>query len=256
MAQYSGMFTLSQQFGAIGQSKWPSTTPASTPFSITGSTSGLQLLLDVNDSTSYSGTGSTWTDKSGNSRNATVVSTSGYTANVKSSNVPGMYISTTNQQWQLSGTASTYGITGAHTMLAVIYMDSLTGGDQGIFGGNGSNLHNQIRSNQYMQGYYGNDIGGFSGTGYPTTTAWQFVWFTHDGSSTGQMYINAGTSIGSGSQSTFSASTAVIYIGSGYSAPSNPMMGYVNVAAMWNRKISTTEMSTIYTNNKTRYGLT
>jgi len=69
----SGLWTLEEQSVAIRNELWTGLVPSIV-------TDGLVLHLDAGDSASYPGSGTTWTDLSGNGNNGTLFGTPSYTA--------------------------------------------------------------------------------------------------------------------------------------------------------------------------------
>jgi hypothetical protein len=79
----AGMFRYNTDFGAeeyYNGTRWMTTSGRESIVQ-----NGLQLWLDSGITSSYSGSGTTWTDLSGNGRNATLINGPGYNANNKGS---------------------------------------------------------------------------------------------------------------------------------------------------------------------------
>ena len=94
-------------------------------------TSGLVLHLDARDTNSYSGSGNTWSDLSGNNNNATI---DGATFN---SNGKYFYFDGSNDYVNTNKTASQFGIYNAnYTMEAVFIVPNTGRGDNMVFGTN------------------------------------------------------------------------------------------------------------------------
>ena len=92
-------------------------------------TSGLVLHLDARDTNSYSGSGSVWSDLSGNNYNATI---SGATFN---GNGKYFYFDGSNDYVNTNKTASQFGIYNTnYTMEAVFRVPNTSRGDNMVFG--------------------------------------------------------------------------------------------------------------------------
>ena len=153
---------------------------------------GLQLNLDASNPGSYSGTGNTWYDLSGNNKHGTLMNSPTYDAASGSivTNGTNQYISI-----PLVSTANTN-----ITMQAWVYVNLNTTGtfikngttSSGYSIGIGNGAYDQVGSNVVMLLYGRGWIG--SGVSYGTA-GWKLVTLTLDGSSTAKAYVN-GTLIG------------------------------------------------------------
>ena len=126
-------------------------------------TNGLVLHLDARDTNSYSGSGNTWNDLSGNNYNATI---SGATFN---SSGKYFYFDGSNDYINTNKTASQFGIYNTnYTMEAVFRVPNTSRGDNMVFGTNqnspGRGLHNGTRNSKFYFGHYSQDIANASFT--------------------------------------------------------------------------------------------
>ena len=198
-------------------------------------TSGLVLHLDARDTNSYSGSGNTWNDLSGNNYNATI---NGATFN---SNGKYFYFDGSNDYVNTNKTASQFGIYNAnYTMEAVFRVPNTGRGDNMVFGTNqtstGRGLHNGTRNSTFYFGHYSQDIA--SGNIVSTNT-WYHVTWTYSGS-TMRIYRNA-SQVASGNKSRFIGTTN-IWIGRHW----RWFMGDIVYVKIYNRALSSQEITTNY----------
>lgn len=155
-------------------------------------TSGLQMQLDAGNSSSYSGSGSTWYDISGNGRNATLYNSPTYS----SLNSGYLTFNGSNQD------ARTALFSTATTNVTMQVWVNVTLGTVGCYFGNGDDpggyhagigqyFSNATNERQMLYGYIR-----WVSTGTTYSSGWQLITMALDGSSTAYMYIN-GTLIGS-----------------------------------------------------------
>ena len=198
-------------------------------------TNGLVLHLDARDTNSYSGSGNTWSDLSGNNYNATI---SGATFN---SNGKYFYFDGSNDYVNTNKTAGQFGIYNTnYTMEAVFRVPNTSRGDNMVFGTNqtstGRGLHNGTRNSKFYFGHYSQDIA--SGDIVSTNT-WYHVTWTYSGS-TMRIYRNA-SQVASGNKSRFTGTTN-IWIGRHW----RWFMGDIVYVKIYNRALSSQEITTNY----------
>jgi len=201
-------------------------------------TNGLVLHLDARDTNSYSGSGNTWNDLSGNNYNATI---SGGTFN---NNGKYFYFDGSNDYINTNKTASQFGIYNTnYTMEAVFRVPNTSRGDNMVFGTNqnspGRGLHNGTRNSKFYFGHYSQDIA--SGDIVSTNT-WYHVTWTYSGS-TMRIYRNA-SQVASGNKSRFTGTTN-IWIGTWGNSGRYFMVDIVYVK-IYNRALSSQEITTNY----------
>ena len=216
-------------------------------------TDGLRFNLDAGKTASYPGTGTTWTDLSGNGNHGTL---SGATLTVYSSDNGGCFVfngSTSNVN--LNKNATEIGIyDNSYTADAWVYPTDLSG-DRGMFGdevsANRQGLHLIFRNGSIHQGHYGSD----ANIGSVTTNSWWHIVFTFD-KATGatKMYKNGVDQGNSGTIGSY-IGTSNIHLGQAY-GNSGYFQGKGAVYKMYNRVLSSAEVTTNYNALKNRFGAT
>jgi hypothetical protein len=214
---------------------------------------GLMLALDAASERSYPGTGTTWTDLSGNSIDGTL--TNGPTF---SSGNGGSFLFDNFDDYVSLGASSQFSITNQMSVFSWVKIDSFTNWD-GIFGtySGGSFVHFQLSSGRINIYVYGPNAGyGSLDSGYDQLTAgeWSNVGFTF-GSSVLTVYLNgvAMPTTVTGSTANVSSTTEVS-IGRAYSGDRD-LGGYVATTDVYNRALSSAEVTQNYNAIKGRFGL-
>jgi hypothetical protein len=216
-------------------------------------TDGLRFNLDAGNSASYSGTGPTWNDLSGNGNHGTL---SGATLPTYSSDNGGCFVfNGSNSNVNLNKNATAIGIyDNSYTADAWVYPTDL-GGDRGMFGdevsANRQGLHLIFRGGAIHQGHYGSD----ATAGSVTTNSWWHIVFTFD-KATGatKMYKNGVDQGNSGTIGSY-IGTSNIHLGQAY-GNTGFFQGKGAVYKMYNRVLSSTEVTTNYNALKNRFGAT
>lgn len=203
---------------------------------------GLLLNLDASNPGSYSGTGNTWYDLSGNNKHGTLMNSPTYDAASGSivTNGTNQYISIP----QVS-TANTN-----ITMQAWVYVNLNTTGTfikNGTGGGGysigiGNWAYDQVGSNVVMLLYGRGWIG--SGVSYGTA-GWKLVTLTLDGSSTAKAYVN-GTLIGTYTWPTPTSPSGPLNLGANIGDGNIYYNGKFAAAYFYNRALSLTEIQQNY----------
>ena len=216
-------------------------------------TNGLRFNLDAGKTASYPGTGTTWTDLSGNGNHGTLA---GATLPVYSSDNGGSFVfngSTSNVN--LNKNASAIGIyDNSYTADAWVYPTNLSG-DRGMFGdevsANRQGLHLIFRGGTIHQGHYGSD----ANIGSVTTNSWWHIVFTFD-KATGatKMYKNGVDQGNSGTIGSY-IGTSNIHLGQAY-GNTGYFQGKGAVYKMYDRVLSSAEVTTNYNALKNRFGAT
>ena len=172
-------------------------------------TDGLVLCLDAGNTKSYPGSGTTWTDLSGNGNNGTLVNGVGY----NSANGGSLSFDGTNDYITVSNVQPN---TNNFTISVWIYKNNNTSNDYvWDFGANGGTLSAGTDISGYGFRYYNGTLGAGSnmytqGT-IPNINEWYEVTITRN-SGTSTMYVN-GQSITSSSGDTHNISSTTLYIG-------------------------------------------
>ena len=206
-------------------------------------TTGLILNVDAGNTSSYSGSGSTWADLSGQGNNTTLTGTTPFTSSGNTS-----YF-TFSSGYAVSGAILP---AAAYTKVAIfqvsgnynnIISGGVTGGDHAFWGA----------GTQYLQSGHN---GAWTTVVSPITTPlnqWVFGAVSFNTSTGWRLYLNQNTVITSASTTTFSATPAVLEIGA-YQNGTN-LNGKVAASLIYNRALTDDEISQNYNYYKTRFGL-
>ena len=203
---------------------------------------GLKLNLDASNPGSYSGTGNTWYDLSGNNNHGTLMNSPTYDAASGSivTNGTNQYISIP----QISSANTNI------TMQAWVYVNLNTTGTfikSGTGGGGysigiGNWAYDQVGSNVVMLLYGRGWIG--SGVSYGTA-GWKLVTLTLDGSSTARAYVN-GSLIGTYTWPTPTAPSGALNLGANIGDGNIYYNGKFAAAYFYNRELSLAEIQQNY----------
>jgi hypothetical protein len=214
-------------------------------------TDGLRFNLDAGNSASYSGTGPTWNDLSGNGNHGTL---SGATLPTYSSDNGGCFVfNGSNSNVNSNKNATAIGIyDNSYTADAWVYPTDL-GGDRGMFGDEVAavrqGLHLIFRGGTIHQGHYSSD----ANIGSVTANNWWHIVFTFD-KATGatKMYKNGVDQGNSGTIQSY-IGTSSIHLGQGF-GNTGFFQGKGAVYKMYNRVLSSAEVTTNYNALKNRFG--
>lgn len=227
--------------------------------SITGSTfsnsiitDGLVSHLDAGNKNSYTGTGSIWSDLSGNGNNFTL---NNITFN--SGNGGYMVLNGTNGYASISSLS----LTGGFSLETWTYMTSASGGF-GLFGqgppalNTGLHIFYDTGSRGMIYGMYSND-NDYNENYRPSTGQW-FNWvFTYNGSNYEKRFYANGDLIkpGSSVQNAYGG-TGQFNIGAIYGGPNGAYAnGRVGAVRIYNRPLHKAEILNNYYSSKSRFGL-
>jgi hypothetical protein len=206
---------------------------------------GLVLNLDAGEPSSYSGSGTTWTDLSGGGNNGTLVNGVGYT----SSNGGALVFDGSNDYVTLSSSQIARG-TGAFTWNFWAKLNDLTNFSI-LFSGAGSNTDYGV---VYMNpsssglGYYalGNRI---SDNNTSFGSSWWFISFVGNGGANGsrnlKLYRN-GSQAGSTYTFDYNFTATTPNIGANHSLYSELMRGNISNVTYYNRELSASEVQQNY----------
>ena len=216
-------------------------------------TSGLQLYLDAASPTSYSGSGTTWFDLSGQG-NDVAMQNSGSISYTSSGG--GYFTLTSNGYFNRATTTGIPTGTSAYTMSAWVQL-GLGWGGQGIIGIGSSittNQTNQFRTigtNALTNYWYGNDLTANS------TLSPASQWFNcvaqWDGT-TRKIWVN-GTQLSSAGASGLNVASSLVQIGATNIGGSEPLQGKIGQALIYNRALTSTEIQQNYNAVRSRYGV-
>ena len=217
--------------------------------------SGLQLYLDAAVPASYSGSGTTWYDLSGQNNNV-VMQNSG---NISYTSSGGGYFTLSSNGY--FNKATTTGIpigTSAYTMSVWVQWPTGTwptfGGMIGIGNSIIINQTNQFRTtgtNALINYWYGNDLAATS-TVSPASQ-WVNVVAQWDGT-TRKIWVN-GTQVASAASSGLNVLSSLLQVGATNVGGTETLRGNIGQALIYNRALSSTEINNNYTLIRTRYGV-
>ena len=214
-------------------------------------TSGLVLNLDIGNSTSYPGSGTTWYDLSGNGNNGTLVNSPAYTRAARVSYLN--FVSRTGHRISFSYQIPIQSAATAFTWDIWAYP---TGNSDGyvLMGYRGTTpLQFYKLTTQKFEMYPAEIFHLFS------LNVWQNICVVYDGTQVGtanmKMYVN-GTQVGSrnGSNPDFRASAMPFYVG-GDPIAGEYSTGRINKFAVYNRGLSAAEVLQNFNASRGRFGL-
>jgi hypothetical protein len=212
-------------------------------------TNGLVLCLDAANIKSYPGSGTTWSDLSGNKNNGVLTGGAGY----NSSNNGYITFDGTNDYVDCGKTATQLGIYDAdYTFDAWVYPTSFTL-DKTMFGTDQLNdrwgLHLVFRAGAIHQGHYNSDFS----IGNGTLNAWNNISYTYVKSSGLASIYKNGVLQGSGTILSFIGTTNIL-IGR-WGGDARYFSGNGSNYKIYNRALSATEILKNYNALRGRYGL-
>ena len=212
-------------------------------------TNGLQLNYDFANKDSYSGTGTTVYDLSGNGNNGTLVNNPQFSFNANSGVISwdgtDDYIDTGKTATQLGFYNANY------TMEAWVYPTSITsdrtmfGTDQGAIR---QGLHLVFRGGNIYQGHFGSDFT----AGTVTTNNWYQIVYTYNASTGACEIFKNSVSQGTGTIGSFIGTTNILiarWLSVYY------FEGPGGIYRIYNRVLTSTEVLQNYNATKTRFGL-
>ena len=219
-------------------------------------TNGLVLNLDAGQQNSYPGTGTTWTDLSGNGRNGTLTNME----------VPGDYTSTNGGILTFDGVNEYVACSGTLTLTTATFIVWIKRGaatGQAARAGlimsrsptaTGMNLNPNLSN--FALAYHWNDDGSTynwnSGLIIPLNS-WSMCALTVTSSlATGYLYQASGLTTATNSTSHGSTSMSVINVGRD-AYESRPYLGSMAQALIYNRALTATEIRQNYLATKSRY---
>jgi hypothetical protein len=211
--------------------------------------SNLSLHLDAADPNSYSGTGTTWYDLSGNGNDVDMVNSGSITWN----NTGAVYFSTGSNGW-FSNPSGTNLPTGNsdYTFIIWVQLGTNWGGNGfmsvGSFGtGNQSNAFRAGGTNQVINYWWGNDLVVTSSVS--PTNGWFNAVVKYDGT-TRSIFVN-GVLVGSDTPSGHNVTTSAIQIAKTVS--NEYLQGNVGEVLIYDIALSNSDIVQYYNNTYTRY---
>jgi hypothetical protein len=212
--------------------------------------SGLVLNLDASNATSYPGTGTTWFDLSGNSNDVTMQNSGNITWNSSG------YFSLTGDGYFNRATTTNLPMGNSSYSLSVWVRLPASWSAQGFIsvGGfeatNRSNAFRTNGTNGYSHYWWDNDLSPNNGTLSPTTS-WFYALAQFDGTIR-SIWIN-GVQLASNTPSGHNVTSSLLQVGKTHSGPYEWLNGDIGKALIYNRALSSTEISQNYYAEKPRF---
>lgn len=209
---------------------------------------GLTLNIDANDATSYNGSGTTWSDISGNTANITLVNTPTYTSGTPS------YFTFNGSNQYGTGAKTNVLPTTQYTKMVWFYLNGYL--DNNLVSSNtgGHFLFMGASTNRIYSGHanWGNYLV-YPSTGTISLSTWYNVALTFSTTNGMTLYINGALDSTYTANKTAHAgngSTNIATFGGG-----NLLNGRIGEVFCYNRELTAGEISTNYNAHKARYGL-
>jgi hypothetical protein len=211
---------------------------------------GLTLYLDANDSTSYSGSGSTWTDLAGGDSNITLVNSPTYT-----SGSPAYFTFNGVNQYGTGSNANVVPTT-TYTKAVWFYLNGYN--DNNLVSGDGHFLFMGSQTNRLYAGHANwNTLGG-SYVDYPSTATislntWYHACVTFSTTNGFTLYINGVQDSTYTARKTAHPGTGTVNIAT-YNG-GNILNGRISKVWCYNRELSSSEVAQNFNLHKALYGL-
>jgi hypothetical protein len=218
--------------------------------------SGLVLNLDAGNTLSYPGTGTTWTDLSGNSNNGTLVNGPTYS----STNGGSIVFDGTNDYVNCGNNILIN--PPALTYCAWIKGNAFTNAYNSIISKAEEPPTNVatllIKSNGKLALYvYGNGIVFYDGSGIYTLSVsnWYHLCLTYSSADGLKGYVNGNLDGSASANGSINSQTSTLYIASHPTITGRNFNGSVSNAQIYNRALTITEIQRNYNADKNRFGL-
>jgi hypothetical protein len=218
-------------------------------------TDGLVLMLDAANGESYPGTGTVWTDLSGNGNNGTLVNGPTF-----SSGNGGSLVFDGIDDRVNSSTGVTWFSNASFTVETWFKFDTSPPSEQLWFSAKetagdipNTDIHLRVVSGQSLRfGFLNNDL---TTSSVVTHSQWYNVVCNYDaGSDTSRIYVNS-TQVASGNQGPYTPSTANIGIGYWVIRNAQHFKGSIASTKIYTRALTAAEILQNYNATKGRYGL-
>lgn len=218
-------------------------------------TDQLLLYLDAANASSYPGTGTTWTDLSGNGNNFNLVNGPSFISN---GNASTFYFNA--DSFQHAASTTSINLQRDFTLEAWInanwFGTRFPTNNRGIFGqgiaGGSQAIAIFAFDNGYTFSMYANDVSAISPN---STGTWYHVAFTYSNTSYNKGFYKNGSSLGSFSGGQYLGSPGTFRIAAPYGALNQEMFeGNIALARVYTKVLSSTEIAQNYNAQKTRYG--
>ena len=250
----SGLWTGLEQCDAIRREIWPGFVPPIV-------TDGLVLHLDAGDSASYPGSGTTWTDLTGNGNNGTLVSMDGN--NYSSAN--GGYLDFDGSSDYVQGTISSSTFTGPHSICCWFYRQTVKQW-AALFSNNVNTTSCSILTFIDTSNSLGTNQSGINATsiavdlGADHLNKWIYGVITFGGVSNGSAvnvyaYKDGSLLTNSGSLYWNMSSSSSYYVGRHWASAFQVHDGFISQVTIYNKALTQSEVTQNYNALKGRYGL-
>ena len=256
VGRYSATFTApTTTFLTYGGGNYP--TPATPPSYPSFVTSGVALYVDSGNTSSYSGSGSTWTDLSGNGWNGTLSNTSFVSAGT------GSYFSFNGTSSRVdfgNATPANFG-TGDFTVTFWMYASVWNGSGMGPLSkrnsdaSTGWHMYSDGGISTLVNGRFGSGTTNNQCTTAVTLNVWTMYTVIRSGSGTGNLkwYVN-GSTTAAGTYTNTNNVTSTLNLYAGYNQQYGPYLtGRMSLIAIYNRALTTTENTQNYDATSYRY---
>ncbi|AGH31521.1 hypothetical protein SWZG_00008 [Synechococcus phage S-SKS1] len=251
----SGLWTSSDHIKQIRNELWPGFVPSIV-------TDGLVLHLDAGDSASYPGSGTTWTDLSGNGNNGTLVSMDGN--NYSSAN--GGYLDFDGSSDYVQGTISSSTFTGPHSICCWFYRQTVKQWSA-LFSNNVNTTSCSILTFIDTSNSLGINQSGINATsvaavdlGADHLNKWIYGVITFGGVSNGSAvnvyaYKDGSLLTNSGSLYWNMSSHSSYYVGRHWASTTQVHDGFISQVTIYNKALTSSEVTQNFDALKGRYGL-
>lgn len=216
---------------------------------------GLVLALDAGNHRSYPGSGTAWTDLSGNGNDGTLIN--GPTFDSANG---GMFTLDASDE-KITGPSSTTIFTNnSFTIEGWVNPNTTPKSEQvwfaavGPVGGTNKDIHLRIfSSGQLRFGFFADDLD--SAGGVVSFGEWNHLVYTYDYDSDNSKIYHNGTEVASGTQGGFNDTSAFVNIGYWQTSSGQTLEGSVSTAKVYNRALTAEEVLQNYNVLKSRFGL-
>lgn len=210
---------------------------------------GLTLYVDAGLTSSYPGTGTTWTDLTNSGYNGTLINGPSYSTSGGGS----IAFDGADDYADTNRTASQIGMYDAsYTAFSICYPTNFSG-DKNMIGTDQTlfrqGLHLTFRSGQIYMGHYSSDYA----AGYGVLNTWNFITFRFDVSTGAASIFKEAVLQGTGTISSFIGTTNILIareFGGGYN-----FQGNIAVTMIYNRALSDSEILQNYQAQRQRFGV-
>ena len=210
-------------------------------------TNGLVLCLDAANKKSYSGSGNTWIDLSGNGNTGTLINNPTFNSSNNTITLNG------TSQYITGNCGPSFTNGAAYTSILWFKLATISGEQHLIELQGGQNNGVQFYSYGGVGTLNTNNYGNLTGGPAIVPGTWNMAVQAKDASGNAAMYLN-GVLIASGTLPTYGLATKY-YIGEFVGGGSYYLNGQISIAQMYNRMLSASEISQNFNAIRGRYGI-